>query len=92
MVARIRPDELDRVPEMPKAYPEFSQFKELPAWGFFVRHVDGITFRNIQLTAQKSDYRLPFVLDDVKSASFDKISAQMSGNTLSDENLIFERR
>ena len=92
MVARVRPDELDRVPEMPKAYPEFSQFKELPAWGFFVRHVDGITFKNVRLTAQKSDYRLPFVLDNVSSASFNNVSAEMSGNTVSSEHLIFERR
>ena len=92
MVARVRPDELDRVPEMPKAYPEFSQFKELPAWGFFVRHVDGITFKNVRLTAQKSDYRLPFVLDNVSSASFENVSAEMSGNTVSSEHLIFERR
>src|SRR5574344_21041 len=58
-------DQLDDVPEMPKAYPEFSQHKELPAWGFYIRHVDGITMKNIKLTALKSDYRTAIVMDDV---------------------------
>ncbi len=34
LYAKVGLDELDKVPEMPKAYPEFSQHKELPAWGF----------------------------------------------------------
>ena len=52
---------------MPKAYPEFSQHMELPAWGFFIRHVEGLTMRNIKLTASKKDYRTAIVLDDVKN-------------------------
>ena len=52
---------------MPKAYPEFSQHMELPAWGFFIRHVDGLTLRNIKLTALKKDYRTAIVMDDVKN-------------------------
>ncbi|MFQ8805155.1 MAG: hypothetical protein ACLR8Y_08780 [Alistipes indistinctus] len=48
---------------MPKAYPEFSQFKELPAWGFYIRHAKGITFDNVTLTAEKPDYRPAIVLD-----------------------------
>ena len=60
-------DKLDEVPEMPKAYPEFSQHMELPAWGFYVRHVDGITMKNIKLTNLKNDYRTPIVLDDVQN-------------------------
>jgi len=57
---------LDAIPEMPSAYPEFSQFKELPAWGFYIRHAGDITFENITLTAQKPDYRPAIVMDDVK--------------------------
>ena len=58
-------DQLDEVPEMPKAYPEFSQHKELPAWGFFIRHVDGLTMNHIHLKALKDDYRTAIVMDDV---------------------------
>ncbi len=63
----LTPKELDAIPEMPKAYPEFSQFKELPAWGFYIRHAEGITFDNVNLTAKKADYRPAIVTDDVKN-------------------------
>jgi hypothetical protein len=62
--------ELDAIPEMPAAYPEFSQFKELPAWGFYIRHARDIHFDGVKLTALKRDYRPAIVLDDVKDADF----------------------
>lgn len=71
--AKVGLNELDSVPEMPKAYPEFSQHKELPAWGFYVRHVDGVTFKNVKLTALKKDYRPAIVLDDVNNGTFSTI-------------------
>lgn len=64
------PAELDSIPEMPAKYPEFSQWKELPAWGFYVRHAEGIEFENVTLTAEKKDYRPAIVFDDVKGGSF----------------------
>lgn len=66
--AKVGLDELDKVPEMAASYPEFSMFKELPAWGFYVRHAKGITFENVTLTCEKKDYRTAVVLDDVKGA------------------------
>jgi hypothetical protein len=66
----LTPAELDAIPEMRDAYPEFSQFKELPAWGFYIRHAEGITFENVTFTANKKDYRPSVVLDDVKNATF----------------------
>lgn len=65
---------LKAIPEMPKAYPEFSQFKELPAWGFYIRHAKGITFDNVTLTAEKPDYRPAIVLDDVHGGDFSKVT------------------
>lgn len=64
------PKELAKVPEMEKKYPEFSQFKELPAWGFYVRHAKNLTFDNVNLKALKNDYRPAIVLDDVQGATF----------------------
>lgn len=61
--------ELDSIPEMETAYPEFSQFKELPAWGFYLRHVDGVTFEQVKLTAKAADYRPAIVMDQVKDAN-----------------------
>jgi hypothetical protein len=66
----LTPAELDSIPEMRTAYPEFSQFKELPAWGIYVRHAEGISFENVTFTALKKDYRPSIVIDDVKGASF----------------------
>lgn len=58
--------DLDSIPEMIKSYPEFSQFKELPAWGFYLRHAENVTFDNIVFRALKHDYRPAIVADDVK--------------------------
>jgi hypothetical protein len=68
--AGISSAELDAIPEMPRAYPEFSQFRELPAWGFYIRHARNITFDNVKLVAGKRDYRPAVVLDDVHHSSF----------------------
>jgi hypothetical protein len=62
--------ELDGIPEMEKSYPEFSQFRELPAWGLYVRHTDGIQLKNVAFKAQEKDYRPAVVLDDVNGATF----------------------
>ncbi|MCY1718750.1 glycosyl hydrolase family 28 protein [Prolixibacteraceae bacterium Z1-6] len=63
-------EELDSIPEMRDRYPEFSQWKELPAWGFYVRHADGVEFENVKLVADKKDYRPSIVIDDVKGTTF----------------------
>ena len=54
------------VPEEIKSYPEFSMFGELPSWAFYVRHVQGLTMKNIALTLQADDFRPAFVFDDIK--------------------------
>ena len=65
--------ELEEIPEMEEAYPEFSPFKELPAWGFYLRHVDGIAFENVNLIAKQPDYRPAIVMDNVHDASLTDI-------------------
>jgi polygalacturonase len=52
-------------PEGINDYPEPNRFGTTPAYGFFVRHVQGITFDNIQLHTLTPDGRPPFVLTDV---------------------------
>lgn len=73
--AKVGLNELDLVPEMPEAYPEFSQHKELPAWGFYVRHVRGISFTNVRLFAAEKDYRPAIVLDDVQGEKLVSVKA-----------------
>lgn len=77
--AKIGLDELDKVPELPANYPEFSMFKELPAWGFYIRHASGITFENVTLTSLKRDYRTAVVLDDVQGAKFIRLKVNEPG-------------
>lgn len=78
--AKVGLDELDKVPEMAASYPEFSMFKELPAWGFYIRHAKGITFENVKLFCEKKDYRTAVVLDDVKGATFRSVNVNEPGS------------
>lgn len=55
------------VPEQRSEYPEFHMFGELPAWGFFLRHIDGITFDNVKIMAREPDSRAAIFTDDVTS-------------------------
>jgi hypothetical protein len=77
--AKIGLDELDKVPELAANYPEFSMFKELPAWGFFIRHAKGITFENVILSCTKKDYLAAVVLDDVHNAEFKNLKVTEPG-------------
>lgn len=56
---------LGAVPECRDAYPEYTMFGELPAWGFYFRHIDGLTLRNVTLRRREPDYRRAWVADDV---------------------------
>lgn len=67
---------LKDVPEVEKGYPEFSMFGELPAWGFYVRHVKGLTMKNISITARVKDYRPACVYDDVSGLTLEKFKVQ----------------
>ncbi len=86
--AKVGLDELDKIPEMAASYPEFSMFKELPAWGFFIRHAKGIKFENVTLSCDKKDYRTAIVLDDVHGATFSSLKTNAPGAA---QNPVFSR-
>ena len=65
---------LKDVPEAEDEYPEFSMFGELPSWGFYIRHVNGISLKNVSLSIDFPDYRPAIVLDDVQNFYSDYIS------------------
>jgi polygalacturonase len=73
-MAYIPLSRLNQVPEQIDKYPEFSMFGELPSWGFYIRHVKDITFRNVKLNLSKSDFRPAIILDDVKGEYMEQIS------------------
>lgn len=78
-VAYVALDKLDSIPEQPTNYPEFSQFKEIPAWAVYIRHAKGINFSNLNFKAEKKDYRLPIVMDDVHGAQLKKVTFEQPG-------------
>lgn len=48
-------------------------FDELPSWGFYVRHVRGLTMKNMKLKLDDVDYRPAFMLDDVQNIMMDEV-------------------
>lgn len=58
---------LEDVPEKIKDYPEYTMFGELPSWGFYIRHADGISLNNVKLDLENVDFRPAIVFDDVKN-------------------------
>jgi polygalacturonase len=62
--AKIQP------PELEKDYPDPNRFGAMPCHGFFVRHVKGISFRDVEVRYEKEDSRPAVLLDDVAGADF----------------------
>lgn len=79
MFAKVSLDALDSIQEKPAAYPDFSMFRELPAWGAYIRHAVNVQFTNITLTCSKKDYRTAVVLDDVNRSKFISVKIKEPG-------------
>jgi len=71
---------LNDVPENESQYPEFSMFGELPSWGFYVRHVKGLSMKNIRVKVEEYDFRPAFVFDDVKNLEMKQIKVEDDKN------------
>ena len=72
-VGRYGLDSLGFVPENESAYPEYSMFGELPAWGLYVRHVSGLQLRKVTLRHPQESFRPAMIFDDVKGVSLDNV-------------------
>src|SRR5207247_830512 len=57
-------------PEKENDYPEPSMFGEIPAYGFFIRHVRGLEMNGVNVSYLKDDARAPFIITDDKSIKF----------------------
>jgi polygalacturonase len=62
-------------PEKENEYPEPDMFGNIPAYGLYARHVNGLTVRDVQFTVDKADARPAVRLDDVGNADFDHVVA-----------------
>ncbi|TWO34641.1 glycoside hydrolase family 28 protein [Seonamhaeicola sediminis] len=65
---------LEQVPEKIKDYPEFSMFGELPAWGFYVKHANNITYKNVNLKLEHHDFRPAFVFHGVDGVHLESVT------------------
>lgn len=61
-----RQDAGREVPEKAAEYPESTMFGTLPAYGFYCRHVEGLTFRNVDIRTAATDERPALLCDDVR--------------------------
>ena len=71
-------DDPYNVPEQVRTYPEPSIFGILPAYGLYVRHVEGLRVENLRLSFKVKDERPAVVLDDVKGAEFQNFAADLA--------------
>jgi hypothetical protein len=55
-------------------------FGELPSWGFYVRHVAGLTMKNISVRTVEKDFRPAFVFDDVNKLDLNTITIGKANN------------
>ena len=79
LYAKVALNELDKIPEFPDHYPDFSMFKELPSWGIYIRHAQHIVISDVDLTADKKDYRPAIVADDLHGSKFSSIKVRQPG-------------
>jgi polygalacturonase len=66
--------------EKENAYPEPSMLGNMPAYGFYIRHVNGLLMNDVETSYEQDDARPPLVLDDVKNATFRFIKAERSSD------------
>jgi polygalacturonase len=63
------------VPEKESGYPEPTMFGELPASGFFLRHMRNLEMSHVEIANAAADARPAFYLDDVSRADFFAVTA-----------------
>jgi polygalacturonase len=71
------------IPENEKDYPENRMFgHSLPAYGFFIRHVEGLKMENINLSLAQSDARSVIRMDNVSDIKIRNLSADNPGSNV----------
>jgi len=65
-------------PELVNEYPECIRLGTLPAYGFFVRHVEGITFKDVELSYNDEEHRPAMYFNDVENLKLLNFDAQIA--------------
>ncbi len=69
-------DSFHIIVEAERDYPEFSMFGELPVWGFYARHVEGLTMKNVKMKMKGKDFRIPYLFNDVNNLLMNDVKAK----------------
>lgn len=69
------PDATRQPAELAEEYPAAWKFGRLPAYGLYVRHVNGLTLDNVQLAFDKPDYRPALICNDVRNLNINNLQA-----------------
>src|SRR5690606_32260785 len=62
-------------------YPNGNMFGRLPAYGFFIRHIKGISLDKIQLSFDEEDIRPAIICENVVNLKLDGIYATVTDKT-----------
>jgi polygalacturonase len=65
-------------PEKETDYPEPTMFGDMPAYGFYIRHVKNLTMNDVEVSYLNEDARAAFWLSDVAGADFHRVHAEHS--------------
>ncbi|CAG5003110.1 hypothetical protein DYBT9275_03059 [Dyadobacter sp. CECT 9275] len=68
-----------KIEELEDLYPEGTMFGKLPAFGFFIRHVKGLSLSGISLSALTPELRPAFFMDDTRDFTITDLDTRQSG-------------
>ncbi|MDN3669527.1 glycoside hydrolase family 28 protein [Echinicola jeungdonensis] len=67
---------LVEVPELEDGYPDPRNFGEIPAYGFYIRHANGIQLNDINLQFEDDDQRPAIYAEDVEGMRLDNVKME----------------
>lgn len=80
-------NDFKKVPEAEKGFPSPDGLGVLPSYGFFVRHVDQVSFSNIVLRSMQPEIRKAIIADDVTNL---QVSLLTAGSATPQEAIFIE--
>lgn len=76
-VVAQKPVHYNQVPFEEFSYPAASVFKNLPAFGFYCRNVDGLRMTNINMYSSENEIRPAFVFDRINNLELSSVKAEI---------------
>lgn len=70
------------IQELPEDYPHYERFSMLPAYEFFCRHIENLTFDDVELDSYESYARRVILCDDITGLELYMIKARVISNEL----------